>query len=248
MILPINKKTLIALAILMSLSTMSCISAMDLNDTGSEAAIVLEDTQNVSSMQPEVLSAQNDELLSAESINSSDSGDLLAADSKSASNDDESAYLVLDNDANRENIYVGEYVTWIITVDNLGPGTAKNVKVRDVLPDGLKYVSHTLSRGTFNITTGIWDIGDMLKGTGEYLYIKTIAVAVGEMINEATLMCDSVNLNNETFEEEEIDVFDYPSEKQSEPVQINDQRATGNPLVLAFLSLFGCFACYMRRD
>jgi uncharacterized repeat protein (TIGR01451 family) len=33
---------------------------------------------------------------------------------------------VLDNDADKEDIVVGEEVTWIITASNLGQDTAKN--------------------------------------------------------------------------------------------------------------------------
>ena len=40
-----------------------------------------------------------------------------------------SSYLVLDNDADKEDIVVGEEVTWIITASNLGQDTAKNTKV-----------------------------------------------------------------------------------------------------------------------
>ena len=49
--------------------------------------------------------------------------------------------MILDNDADNENIYVGELVTWIVTAENKGPDTAKNTKVFDQLPDGLQYLS-----------------------------------------------------------------------------------------------------------
>ena len=51
-----------------------------------------------------------------------------------------SSYLVLDNDADKEDIVVGEEVTWIITASNLGQDTAKNTKVYNKLPQGLKYI------------------------------------------------------------------------------------------------------------
>ena len=72
-----------------------------------------------------------------------------------------SSYLVLDNDADKEDIVVGEEVTWIITASNLGQDTAKNTKVYNKLPQGLKYIKHSTTKGTFNPKTGIWNIGNL---------------------------------------------------------------------------------------
>ena len=84
------------------------------------------------------------------------------------------SYLILDNDADIENIYIGDYVTWIVSVINNGPDTAKNVKVYDQLPDGLKYIKHTTTKGIFNPETGIWSIGDLSIIDGEvFLNITT---------------------------------------------------------------------------
>jgi uncharacterized repeat protein (TIGR01451 family) len=68
---------------------------------------------------------------------------------------------VLDNGADKEDIVVGEEVTWIITASNLGQDTAKNTKVYNKLPQGLKYIKHSTTKGTFNPKTGIWNIGNL---------------------------------------------------------------------------------------
>ena len=233
-----NRKTVIALIILVSVSCLSCVHAMDLNDTDSDLSLNQYDNGilNASSnSQPVEASSQNDDTP-------------LTSDVKSDSGSDVS-FLVLDNDADKENIQIGEYLTWIVTVDNQGPGTAKNVRVLDQWSDGLKYIGHTASKGTFNPKTGMWDIGDMLANSSEYLYIKTLAVSVGEKINKATLISDSVNLNNETFEEEEIDVFDddKDSVKHHKTVHAKTMHATGNPIFLILIALFGCLVAYVKR-
>lgn len=66
------------------------------------------------------------------------------------SNITKSAYLVLDNDADNENIHVGDYVTWTVSVQNLGPDIAQNTKVYDELPEDLQYCYHKLTKGVFN--------------------------------------------------------------------------------------------------
>ncbi|WP_296890383.1 DUF11 domain-containing protein [uncultured Methanobrevibacter sp.] len=161
-----------------------------------------------------------------------------------------SAYLVLDNDADKENIYLGDLVTWIITVQNFGPDISKNTRVCDELPDGLEYVSHTLTVGSFNPETGIWDIGDLDVKDGEVaLYITCKAVSVGEKINKAWLTSDTPNLNNETFEEEEIDVLDYDNDDNDNDVKkkVTGLKAAGNPIFLILMSLIIVFSGFVVK-
>lgn len=151
------------------------------------------------------------------------------------------AYLVLDNDADKENIYVGDYVTWILKAHNLGPDAAKNVKIHNILPNGLKYIKHTATKGTFNPYTGIWSIGDLTVEEGiVFLYITTKALTVGEKINEAYITSDTLNTNNETSEEEEIDVFARDDSKISvfeKHAHAKMMYETGSPIFLVFMSL-----------
>ena len=151
------------------------------------------------------------------------------------------AFLVLDNDADKENIHVGEEVTLEVTVQNLGPEVSVNTKVHDVIPEGLEYLSHSASKGVFNPQTGIWDIGDLTVDDGQVtLYITCKAITVGEKINKVTLTSDTFNLNNKSYEEEEIDVLDDDSdhEKVKKKQMISDIYNTGNPLFLMLISLF----------
>ena len=78
---------------------------------------------------------------------------------------------------------------------------------------------------------------------------SNLRVSVGEKINKATLISDSVNLNNETFEEEEIDVFDddKDSVKHHKTVHAKAMHATGNPIFLILIALFGCLVAYVKR-
>ncbi len=182
--------------------------------------------------------------VSAEDINATLDTNPVATDSVQSSvaedtNISKSAYLVLDNDADKEDIHIGDYVTWIVTVQNLGPDMSQNTQVRDELPDGLKYCYHTLTKGSFNPQTGIWNIGDLKVEDGEVaLYITCIALMAGEKINKLWLTSDTFNPNNETFEEEEIDVLDHDDDKDVKK-EINNIHKTGNPIFLILISLFG---------
>ena len=152
--------------------------------------------------------------------------------------------LKLDNDADKENIYLGDEVTWTVTAQNIGPDTAKNVKVYDKLPSGLKYVKHTTTKGTFNPKTGIWDIGDLEVSDGMVtLMITTLAESTGEKINKAYLTSDN---SEDIIEEEEIDVL---SQKVSKDIRTASatMHETGNPIFLVLISLFMlCIPAFKR--
>ena len=177
---------------------------------------------------------------SQDSINNSD---ILESPSQS--------YLVLDNDADKENVYLGDQVTWILSVINYGPDTAKNVKVLIQLPDGMTFLKQTATQGSFNPKTGIWTIGDLSVDAGEvFLNILTKTVTPGEKINKATLTTDSINLNeNNSFEEEEMDVFEKlvqtPVFSKSAHTEMHP---TGNPISLILVSLFGAIIISLRNS
>jgi uncharacterized repeat protein (TIGR01451 family) len=58
------------------------------------------------------------------------------------------ADLSLTKVADRNNIRIGENITYTITLSNLGPDTATSVVFGDPLPDPLNVVSFTCSQGT----------------------------------------------------------------------------------------------------
>ncbi len=158
-------------------------------------------------------------------------------------------FWFLDNDVDKENAYVGDYVTWILDAVNLGPDVAKNTKVHDILPSGLKYISHTATKGTFDPNTGIWDIGDLTIDDGHVtLLIVTKALTVGEKVNKAFITSDTFNTNNETFEAEEMEVFEKSdSEKSFEKTVSAKMYETGNPIFLVICSLLSLMVIVIKR-
>ena len=65
---------------------------------------------------------------------------------------------------------IGDNVTFILMVDNLGPINATGVSVENILPSGFTYVSDTGS-GAYNPATGIWSIGGVTNGGRSILNI-----------------------------------------------------------------------------
>ena len=77
----------------------------------------------------------------------------------------------------------GDNVTFTITVTNPGDYIATGLKVTDILPTGLTYVSSTASQGSYSAGTGIWNIGTM-PATGDSASVTLDIVA---SVNSGTL-------------------------------------------------------------
>ena len=232
--------------IMVTLLSLSCVNANDSNSTD----VVLEVTDDISQESNLELSDDNEDVLEITSdvnVLETTADEEILSSNESNGKTDSSAYLVLDNDANIENVYVGDYVVWIVSVINKGPDIAKNVKVYDQLPDGMEYIKHTATKGTFNPKTGIWNIGNLSAEDGEvFLNITVKALSVGEKINKANLTTDSINLNNESYEEEEIDVLEPEDDDDDSDNVAKSLYSTGNPLALVLISLFIIFVTSIK--
>lgn len=67
---------------------------------------------------------------------------------------------------------VGDEIVYTITVKNDGPLDATGVQARDALPFGLEYVSSSVTAGTFDALTGIWNIGDLANDASATLTLR----------------------------------------------------------------------------
>ncbi|MDG3547982.1 hypothetical protein, partial [Methanobacterium formicicum] len=91
-------------------------------------------------------------------------------------------------------------VTLTITTKNNGPNNATGVQTKIVLPSGLQYISHTLTNGTYDPITGIWNIGNL---NNQESVVLTIIAKVVEACNventaskSAEVQYDPVTSNN----------------------------------------------------
>lgn len=216
-----NKRIFISLFLLFAFLSLSAVSASDLNES-----------QTLESNDVEITAAQDSNVLSSQ-------------------NELSGAFLMIDNDAGTENVYVGELVTWILTADNLGPHIAKNTKVYNQLPEGLQYLYHSSTKGVFDPQTGIWDIGDLKSEDGPvYLHITCKAITSGEKVNKAWITSDTKNLNIKDYEEEEMDVLDYENEYENHDNIKNEVpilKSAGNPVFLILMCFFLIFTNVVVR-
>ena len=82
--------------------------------------------------------------------------------------------------------YLGQ-VTFTLTARNNGPNTATGVVVTDKLPAGLKFVSAS-GNGTYNSTTGVWAIGNLVNGATATLKIVAQGIAANAALTNVAIV------------------------------------------------------------
>ncbi len=82
---------------------------------------------------------------------------------------------------------VGETINFTVTLSNLGPDTATNVSLADLLPAGLTFVSATPSQGTYDDGTGVWTVGTVSMATPLTLVLQAKVVGPDALTNTATV-------------------------------------------------------------
>jgi uncharacterized repeat protein (TIGR01451 family) len=110
--------------------------------------------------------------------------DLLDTDGDGIPNfcDENMADLNVLKTVNNDSVAAGTDVTFTVTVNRQADATGfeapTGLKIKDLLPVGLTYVSHTAPTGTFyNPTTGIWNVGSALSGATTSLVLSITASA-----------------------------------------------------------------------
>ncbi|MBD2043102.1 DUF11 domain-containing protein [Microcoleus sp. FACHB-672] len=79
---------------------------------------------------------------------------------------------------------IGQNITYTVTLINTGPANATGVQVTDQIPAGLTFVSVTPSQGTYDNTTGLWNVGNVANGADATLRI-TATVNTTNVTNTA---------------------------------------------------------------
>jgi len=109
-------------------------------------------------------------------------------------------------------VMLKQNVAFTITVRNDGPSNATGVKVQDLLPEGMLFQSATISAGSYDEATGIWDVGAINSGETRTLEIIAKVTSVGTKTNTAQISAadqsdiDSTPGNNAPGEEDQARV------------------------------------------
>ena len=111
--------------------------------------------------------------------------------------------LILSQSANKTSVKAGDLLTYTVRVRNLGPETAPNVVVTNVLSSGVTFVSATHAKGTHTAPpagetgTVTWYLGDLLDQGNETTEIQVTVRIKGRttISNTASVASDAVDPN-----------------------------------------------------
>ncbi|WP_223710991.1 PKD domain-containing protein [Flavobacterium potami] len=95
----------------------------------------------------------------------------------------QSADLSLTKTVNNPAPLVGSQVRFELILTNNGPSDATGIQVTDLLPSGYTFNAFTTSKGTYNSSTGLWTIGNLISGNLERLEILATVNASGDYVN-----------------------------------------------------------------
>ncbi len=104
--------------------------------------------------------------------------------------------------------YAETHVDFTITVSNNGPSDATGVVVEDLLPNGYNFVNVSVSTGTYDDGSGMWNIGTITNGASETMIIRAFVNPVGNWLNVAEVIAaneldiDSTPNNGDIFEDD----------------------------------------------
>jgi len=107
---------------------------------------------------------------------------------------------------------LGEQVTLRFAIGNKGPGTATGIKVASLLPSGLTFISATPEQGTYDETTGIWDVGNVRDNLERTLSINALVDEPGTLTIDAEVIAvnetdvDSTPNNDNPDEDDQVSV------------------------------------------
>lgn len=124
----------------------------------------------------------------------------------------------IEKTATNASINLGDTFDYTIVVKNIGGAMATEVVAIDVLPDGITYVSSSVTSGTTNYAPGTrtltWNIGSLAIGATTTLTLKVTADKVGNIVNSASVKVkeiETVITDNNSVIGKEILGFNIPN-------------------------------------
>ncbi len=148
----------------------------------------------------------------------------------------QSADLSLTKTVNNANPLMGSLVTFEVIVTNNGPQDTSGVTVTDLLPSGYTYSNFTISTGTYNPTTGLWTVGNLINGKSETLQILAVVNPTGNYINVAEVTSSALHdpdstPNNQVTTEDDYATATVTPNAQASDLALSKTVNNATPLV-----------------
>jgi uncharacterized repeat protein (TIGR01451 family) len=169
------------------------------------------------------------------SITASDPSDPVAAnDTDSVSVTIPAIDLAVTKEVDDPTPSEGDTVQYTITLTNLGPANGTGIRVTDLLPAGVTFVSATPSVGGYVPTSGMWTLGTLLSGNTATLDIRATVDAgtAGQTItNTATITAVNQEDPNSSNDSDSADIVVQSADLAVAKTVDDPTPAEGDPLI-----------------
>ena len=167
---------------------------------------------------------------------------------KNSTTVDPEADLVITVNPSATKVTVGDKVEYEITVVNNGPDSATNTRAYIHVPDSLKLIGFKPSKGTYDPTTGIWNIGDLAPGEKVTLILQTEALKSGIVVVKGNVTSDTYDPNTSNNNDTAvINVSDSEHLADKIPTYNKKMLETGNPIAMVILALLTMVGVAFKR-
>lgn len=106
-------------------------------------------------------------------------------------------------------VNVTNVIEYTITVKNNGPCDATNVTVNEVLSNNLKLIGNYTDYNYYNVTTGVWYIGELANGSQAVLKILVEVIEKGTIANVVNVTSHE-NDTNESNNKDDLTLIAVP--------------------------------------
>ena len=140
------------------------------------------------------------------------------------------ADLSITKIASKYSYSVGDVIEYEIEIVNNGPNTARNIKVRELLDDSLKFKSFKVTMGKFDRKSLAWTIDSLDCGESAKLIIRAIAISSGILNNSVVVTTDAFDPdldNNSDYAV--VNVTDIPSDNVPKNLKTSKKAISNNP-------------------
>lgn len=101
------------------------------------------------------------------------------------------ADLAIEKSVSKQEVKLGDLITYLIEITNNGPDNAENIKVNELLNSNLKLISFETTKGNFNNETNVLTIGSLANGEKSLLTINAVANNCGKFENTVVVSSDT---------------------------------------------------------
>ena len=169
---------------------------------------------NLVSLQITVTVLNKGKILNIASINAHGISDQDLSNNSSAVflNAGEQADLGLMKDVDYVEPFIGDPVNFVLSVTNNGPNDASGIQISDSMPTGLTYQASVASKGSYDVGTGIWNLGNLSVQEKATLNVEARATTEEQVTNTAIIS--------------QVDQFDPDGTSNTASVVVNPDMET----------------------